>query len=473
MSRNPLVRARTVALALVAGLSFCAAPPAAQPAFAADPPPAGFAPVVAKLLPTVVSIYVRTAVQKNSDAGKGPAQYASQASQGSGFIIDPSGYIVTNRHVIEGAYDITVVLEDQRFLKARLVGKMKRMDLALLKVDTTAPLPTVSFGDSSKMRPGDPVIAIGNPLGLGGTVTTGVVSALNRNIQETPFDDYIQIDAPINHGNSGGPLFNASGELVGVNTAFFSPSGGSAGLSFAIPSNDVAWIFDQMRKYHEVRAGWVDVQVQDVSNEIGAAFGHNDPGGAIVVSVKPDSIAAKAGVKQGDIILSFDGKAVTDVRALARAVGMSRIGQPAPMQVWRGSQTVMLSVPVVEYTGPGGINGIMEPPADANVAQGMKAPHLGLTLVPLTPELRRKWGIAANQTGLLIQSVAPFSIAEAHELRPGEVIASVMDTPITSVEQALKVVGGMMAQKEPYIALLVANDNGTRWVPLPISEGVP
>jgi serine protease Do len=442
---------------------------------AADPPPAGFAPVVAKLLPTVVSIYVRTAVQKkDGDAGKGPAQYASQASQGSGFIIDPSGYIVTNRHVIEGAYDITVVLEDQRFLKARLIGKMQRMDLALLKVDTTAALPAVTFGDSSKMKPGDAVIAIGNPLGLGGTVTTGIVSALNRNIQETPFDDYIQIDAPINHGNSGGPLFNASGELVGVNTAFFSPSGGSAGLSFAIPSNDVAWIFDQMRKYHTVRAGWVDVEVQDVSNEIGAAFGHDDPGGAIVVSVKPDSIAAKAGVKQGDIILNFDGKAVTDVRALARAVGMSKIGQPAPMQVWRGGQTLTLSVPVVEYTGPGGVNGIMmPPPADATIAMGMKAPHLGLTLVPLTPDLRRKWGIAASQTGLLIQSVAPFSIAEAHELRPGEVIAAVMDKPVTSMDQISAVIGGMMKQQEPYVAVLVANDNGTRWVPLPLSKGVP
>jgi serine protease Do len=323
------------------------------------------------------------------------------------------------------------------------------------------------------MKQGDAVIAIGNPLGLGGTVTTGVVSALNRNISETPFDDYIQTDAAINHGNSGGPLFNAAGELIGVNVAFFSPGGGSVGLSFSIPSNDVDWVLTQMRKYHDVKAGWVSMQVQDVSNEIGAAFGRNDPGGAIVVGVAPDSIAAKAGVKKGDIFLTFNGQPVTDVRALARAVGMSKIGEPAPAQVWRGGQTVALSIPVVEYTGPGGVNGIMMPPEDANVAIGMKAPHLGLNLATLTPELRKKWGLPANQQGVLINSVVPFSIAENHDLRAGEVIVSVMDTPVTSVEQGLTVVKGMMDKKQTYVALLVANDNGTRWVPLPISQGVP
>ena len=310
---------------------------------------------------------------------------------------------------------------------------MKRMDLALLKVENATPLPAVTFGDSSKMQPGDPVIAVGNPLGLGGTVTAGIVSAVNRNIQETPFDDYIQIDAPINHGNSGGPLFNVNGELVGVNTAFFSPSGASAGLSFAIPANDVAWVVDQMRTYHAVHAGWVDMTVQDVSNEIGAAFGHPDPGGAIVVGLKPNSPAAKAGLQRGDIILTFDNKPVTDVRALARAAAEAKIGAPAPAQVWRNGNALELSIPVVEYTGPGGVNGIMmAPPAGASIEQGMQAPHLGLTLVPLTDAARRKWGIAPSQTGVLIDSVAPFSIAENHELRPGEVIVAVMHHPPTA-----------------------------------------
>jgi serine protease Do len=470
MSSGSPLRIRAAGLALVVAVAISLG----RPVLAADyTPPSNFAPVVEKLLPTVVSVYVRTPAEKQNNTNQGPAQLVSQASQGSGFVVDPSGYIVTNRHVIEGAYEITVVLQDQRFLKARLVGKMKRMDLALLKVEVQTPLPAVTFGDSGKMHPGDWVIAIGNPLGLGGTVTTGVVSALNRNIQETPFDDYIQIDAPINHGNSGGPLFNDRGELVGVNTAFFSPSGGSAGLSFAIPANDVAWVIDQMRKTHTVRAGWLAMDVQDVSSEIGAAFGHPDPGGAIVVGLKPDSIAAKAGVKQGDIFLSFDNEPVTDVRALARAVAKSPIGQSAPAQIWRGNQAITLSIPVVEYTGPGGVNGIMAPPDDAQVAEGMKAPHLGLTLVPLTADLRKKWSLPASQSGLLIQSVAPFSIAEAHELRAGEVIVQVMDHPITSADEATGMVRGMMEKKEPYVALLVANDNGTRWVPLPLSKGVP
>jgi serine protease Do len=226
-------------------LALALTPAAVGRAMAADPPPAGFAPVVAKVLPTVVSVYIRALVQKDAGAGRAHAagtQFASQQSQGSGFIISPDGHIVTNRHVVENAYSITVVLEDRRELRARLVGKLTRIDLALLKVDASKPLPAVTFGNSDLVRPGDAVLAIGNPLGLGGTVTSGIVSALNRNISETPFDDFIQIDAAINHGNSGGPLFNAAGELIGVNTAFFSPNGstGSVGLGFAIPANDAA-----------------------------------------------------------------------------------------------------------------------------------------------------------------------------------------------------------------------------------------
>ena len=472
-------RTRTARVALGLILALAVSVPAAlvspAAALAADPPPAGYGQVVAKLLPTVVSIYVRTPVEKNVE-GNGPARLASKASQGSGFVVDPSGYIVTNRHVIEGAYEITVVTEDQRYLKARLVGKMPRMDLALLKVENMTPMQAVAFGDSSKMASGDAVIAIGNPLGLGGTVTTGVVSALNRNISETPFDDYIQTDAAINHGNSGGPLFNAQGELIGVNTAFFSPDGGSGsvGLSFAIPSNDVAWIIDQMRKHHAVRAGWVDLQTQDVGSALAAAFHRADPGGAIVVGLRPDGVAAKAGMKRGDIILSFNDQTVTDVRALARAAGMTAPGQTVPVQVWRAGATTTLMVPVVEYIGPGGVNGIMmAPPSDGSIEQGMKAAHLGLTLAPLTDATRRKFGLAADQTGVLIDAVAPFSIAEVHELRAGEVITDVGDAPVSSVDQVAGALSAMMGNGAPYVPLLVTRGDETRWVPLPVANGVP
>ncbi len=447
---------------------------AATPARAADPQPAGFAPVVAKLLPTVVSVYVRAVGQKTGgSASSGKTQYASQQSQGSGYFIDPSGYIVTNHHVIQNAYEITVVLEDQRQLRARLVANSDRIDVALLKVESSRPLPAVTFADSDLVKPGDAVLAVGNPLGLGGTVTSGIVSALNRNISETPYDDFIQIDAAINHGNSGGPLFNAAGELIGMNTAFFSAAGstGSVGLGFAIPTNDIAWVIDQIRTRGQLNPGWIDVQVQLVSDEIAEAFGRPGPGGAIVVTTTPGSAVAKAGLQQADIIIGFNASPVADVRALARAVARTVPGTTAPMVVWRGRQEVTLQMPVAAWHGTDAINGI--PPAlhDANVALGLKAPHFGLNLVPLTSTLRQEWGMQASQQGVLINSVVPFSVADNHNLRPGEVIMSVMDTPVTVPAEAVRLVGALHDQGARYVAFLVGNDNGTRWVSMPIAAG--
>jgi serine protease Do len=462
------------AIVLAAALTF--ALPAAETARAMDPPSSGYADVVTKLLPSVVSIYVRSAVMnKTADAELGMTQFASQASQGSGFVIDPSGLIITNRHDVEGAYDITVVLQDQRMLKARLVGKLKRVDLALLKVNTTTSLPAVTFGDSSKVRPGDAVIAIGNPLGLGGTVTTGVVSALNRDISETPFDDYIQVDAAINHGNSGGPLFNAEGQVVGVNTAFFAPdgAGGSVGLGFAIPSNDAVWIVDQIRNFHGVYPGSINMQVQTVSGEIAQAYGRNEPGGAIIVALKPGGVAAKAGLLPGDIVLGIDTRPITDVRALAREVAKTPPGTIATMHIWRNGHAMTLAVPVVVYEGGDDMADMAIPTSAAEVDKGMQAPHFGLHLVPLTADLRRKWNVEPNQAGLLISSVAPFSIADDHGLRAGDVVAAVMGTPVTSADQAANLLTAMKGKGAPYVTLLVANANGLRWVPVPITDGVP
>jgi serine protease Do len=472
MDRRGLFRAgaASVPLALALGTASVA------PALAASPPPAGFAPVVGKLLPSVVSVYIRAVVQKSGAATTGnAAQFASQASQGSGFVIDPAGYIVTNHHVIENAYAITVVTEDQRELRARLVAKLDRIDLALLKVDIGKPIPAVTFGNSDLVKPGDAVLAIGNPLGLGGTVTSGIVSALNRNISETPFDDFIQIDAAINHGNSGGPLFNAAGELIGVNTAFFSPNGstGSVGLGFAIPSNDVAWVIDQVRSGKGLHPGYIAMQIQSVSDEIAEAFGLSGPGGAIVVALKSDSIAAKAGLRQGDIVTLYNNLAVADVRALAREVAKTKPGTTAALTVWRGGQSVTVQVPVVAWHGKGDdINGIPAATHDAELAQGMKAPHFGLNLVPLTDALRRDWGMAAGQTGVLISSVTTFSVADNHNLKPGEVIMNVMEAPVTTPEDALARIKALHDKGAKYVAFLVGNDNGTRWVSLPISAGV-
>jgi serine protease Do len=474
MHRRGLFRAGATGLALAPVVAA-----SAVPAFAADPPPEGFAPVVARVLPTVVSVYIRAVVQKTTGAAQGSAnqgsgtRYASQQSQGSGFIIHPSGYIVTNHHVVQNAYSITVVMEDQRVLRARLVGALNRIDLALLKVDAARPLPVVTFGNSDEVKPGDAVLAIGNPLGLGGTVTSGIVSALNRNISETPFDDFIQIDAAINHGNSGGPLFNARGELIGVNTAFFAPNGstGSVGLGFAIPSNDVAWVIDQLRTKGGLHPGWIDMQVQFVADEIAEAFGRTDPGGAIVVSLKPDSNAAQAGVKVGDIVTGFNGLAVTDVRALAREVAKTTPGRTVPMQVWRGRKSITLQILVLPWHGTEMINGITPAVHDVDLAQGMQAPHFGLNLVPLTDELRRAWGMKPSQQGVLINSVVTFSVAENHDLRPGEVIMTVMDTPVSTPDDVYARVKALHDQGARFVAFLVGNDNGTRWVPMPVADG--
>jgi serine protease Do len=303
-------------------------------------------------------------------------------------------------------------------------------------------------------------------------VTSGIVSALNRNISETPFDDFIQIDAAINHGNSGGPLFNTAGEVIGVNTAFFSPGHGSVGLGFSMPSNDVIWVMDQLRTKGRLDPGWIDMQVQSVSDEIAEAFGRQSPGGAIVVAVKPGSDAAKADLRPGDIVLRFNGLAVSDVRALAREVAKTAPGSTVPMDVWRSSAETTVRIPIGAWHGTAEINGIPAAVHDASLAKGMQAPHFGLNLVPLTDALRSQWGMAPDQRGVLIAGVVPFSVAENHNLRPGEVIVSVMETPVSTPEQALDLIGKLHARGSSYLAFLIGNDNGTRWVSLPIADGV-
>ncbi len=473
MDRRGLFRAGATGLALAPVLA-ASAVSAAQ---AADPPPAGFAPVVATVLPTVVSVYIRAVVPKTTSGGTAGSQqpkFASQASQGSGFILHESGYIVTNHHVVQNAYEITVVMEDKRELRARLIAALERIDIALLKIEAAKPLPKVSFGNSDLVRPGDAVLAIGNPLGLGGTVTSGIVSALNRNISETPFDDFIQIDAAINHGNSGGPLFNAAGELIGVNTAFFAPGNesGSVGLGFAIPSNDVAWVIDQLRTRGRLDPGWIEVEVQSVSSEIAEAFGLTTLGGAIVVSLQPGSVALKAGLRQGDIITSYNQLSVSDVRAFAREVAKTPPGSTASLAVWRGGQSQTVQVPIVAWHGTAEINGIPPATHDAELAKALHAPHFGLTLVPLTEARRRAWHMTASLRGVLIEGVAPFSVADNHSLRPGEVIMSVMETPVTTPEEALRLVKALHDKGAAYVAFLMGNDNGMRWVSLPIADGV-
>ena len=315
--------------------------------------PDSFADLSAKLLPTVVNISTSQTLKAPpqqmpdlppdsplSDMFKnflGPRanQPRRVTSLGSGFIIDPSGYIVTNNHVIEDSEQITVQLQDGSQLPAKLIGRDVKTDLALLKVAPKKPLPATHFGDSDKARIGDWVIAIGDPFGIGSTVTAGIVSARNRDIAAGPYDDFIQTDAPINKGNSGGPLFDMDGNVVGVNSAILSPSGGSVGIGFAIPSNLARDVIQQLRQFGVARRGWIGVRIQGVTPDIAEGMGLSTTQGALIANVTPNGPAAKAGLQNGDLVTGFDGKPITDSRSLPRIVADTPIGKTVAIDVLR------------------------------------------------------------------------------------------------------------------------------------------
>ncbi len=398
--------------------------------------------LVPRLLPAVVNISTRQLIVQQQP-GK-PGQVAQQTSTstrqslGSGFLIDPSGLIVTNNHVIANAYDITVTLQDNQELKATLVATSTVADLAVLKVNAAKPLPTVPFGESAGLKVGQPVIAIGNPLGLGGSVSVGIVSALNRDLMSSPYDDFIQTDAAINHGNSGGPLFNLKGEVIGVNTAIFSPlpQGGSIGLGFSIPADNVQFVVGQLRKYGTVRAGFLGAHIQQVTPDIARAVRLPDFTGAIVDDVVPGGPAAQAGVEAGDVILRVGEQMITDTRAVARAIAVQPIGSTTDLVVWRGGQEVALRVHVAEWPGDLVASGPGAPPPPAPKPAGdMESADMGLRLAPLTDVLRKKYGLPASQKGIVVTEVSPLSAGYDRGLSPGDVIEKAQTQTVTSLTE--------------------------------------
>ena len=362
-----VIGAGGVALAL-SGPSFAAPPISVAPV---NPQP-GFAPLVAKVKAAVVQIATISRPEVNTEEQDGQSQMPDmqgpmgdmmrryfnqqqggnrmqmpeQHAQGSGFIVDPAGYIVTNNHVVDGARDVSVTLTDGAKYKARVIGRDTKTDLALLKVDAGHPLPYVAFGDSDKTQEGDWVIAVGNPFGLGGTVTAGIVSAHGRNINSGPYDDFMQIDAPINPGNSGGPLFNQTGQVVGIDTAIYSPSGGSVGIGFAIPSNVASTIVTQLRDHGAVARGWLGISMQPMTMPLAEAAGLSKTDGVLVNSVSEDSPAARGKLEQGDVITQFNGKPIKDTKDLAMAVADTQSGKTAEVTVWRDGHSRALSVTI-------------------------------------------------------------------------------------------------------------------------------
>ncbi|MGH7067997.1 MAG: DegQ family serine endoprotease [Acetobacteraceae bacterium] len=388
-------------------------------------------------------------------------------SLGSGFIIDPSGLIATNNHVIAGATTITVTLHDGTVLPATLVGRDERMDLALLRVHAKEPLHAVQWGDSSATRIGDWVLAIGNPFGLGGTVTAGIVSARGRNLNEGPYDDFIQTDAPINRGNSGGPLFNMQGQVIGINTAIFSPSGGSIGIGFSIPSNLAKPVLAQLLKYGHPRRGWLGVRIQEVTPDIAESLGLKPPSGALVAGLTPDGPAAKAGLKTGDVILTFNGHAVEDMHALPLIVAETDIGADVPVTVWRNGATEILHATIGELTPE--TTAAAEQAKPAAPAETAIA-SLGLSLAPVSPELRNKYHLGAKQKGVVVTEVSPGGPASAKGLKPGDVVLEVQQQEVDTPAQVLDRLEAVRREGRPSVLILIQRGNEMNWVPLPLGS---
>jgi len=382
------------------------------------------------------------------------------SSLGSGFVIDPSGLVVTNNHVIADAEEINVVFNDGARLKAELVGRDVKSDIALLQIKPDKPLKSVKFGDSDKLRIGEWVIAIGNPFSLGGSVSAGIVSARNRDINSGPYDNYIQTDAAINRGNSGGPLFNLEGEVIGVNTAIISPSGGSIGIGFAVPSKVVTGVIDQLREFKEVRRGWLGVRIQQVTDDIAESLGLKQARGALIAGVDDKGPAKPAGIEAGDIIVKFDGREIKEMRDLPRIVADTAVGKDVEVVIVRKGKEETKTVKLgrledAEKVKPASIE--RDAPAD-NKSVVKKA--LGLDLANLSPDLRTRYKIKDTVKGVVITGIDQNSAAADKRLSAGDVIVEVAQEAIANIDDFQKRIDKLKKDGRKLALLLVANPEG-------------
>ncbi len=381
-------------------------------------------------------------------------------SLGSGFIIDADkGYIVTNAHVIKDAEEVRVTFSDDTTQEAEVIGRDEKMDLAVLKVDMDKNRVAVPFGDSDVLRVGDWVMAIGNPFGLGGTVTAGIVSARQRDIHAGPYDDFIQTDASINSGNSGGPMFNLSGEVIGINTAIFSPSGGSVGIGFAIPSALAKPVINQLIEFGHTRRGWLGVRIQSVTEEISENLGLEEVRGALVASVTPDSPAIDAGLEPGDVILSFDGKPVDEMRHLPRIVAETPINKKVGLTYWRDGKKRKTSVVVGELE-KAEKDGLLASVTDKKVDESDEVTRedLGLTFGAMTTDLRSTYDLDEDTNGVVVTAVASMSNAAEKGVLPGDVIVEVNQKVVNEPKEVAKLIDE--AQKSGRSSVLFLMDRG-------------
>jgi len=454
-------------------------------AIAARALPQSFADLAEEISPAVVNITTSTTVER----GTGPMPMVPEGSPfedfferfrdqmpesdrprrssalGSGFVISEDGFVVTNNHVIDGADEIDIEFFSGEKLSATVVGTDPKTDIALLKVDPEKPLPFVRFGDSDTARVGDWVLAMGNPLGQGFSLSAGIVSARNRALSGT-YDDYIQTDAAINRGNSGGPLFNMAGDVVGVNTAILSPTGGSIGIGFSMASNVVKRVVDQLKEFGETRRGWLGVRIQDVTDDVAEAMGLEKVAGALVTDV-PEGPAAEAGMQAGDVILSFDGRDVEDTRGLVRQVGNTAVGKTVRVVVFRDGKTKTLKVTlgrreVAEGSIPVAQPGEPEAPEEKSM--------MGLTLKALDDELRAQLELDANATGLVVTDVDEMSEAYEKGLRAGDVITEAGQQKVIGIRDLDARIAEAREAGRKSLLLLVRRAGEPRFVALGIEK---
>ncbi|MEB3702006.1 Do/DeqQ family serine endopeptidase [Candidatus Bealeia paramacronuclearis] len=460
--------------------------------------PQGFADMVAPLLPAVVNISTKTKVKSgpqlrspiplDPNLPSGPLEdmlreffdqqapsHRNVASLGSGFIVSPEGLVVTNYHVIEGADEVTVILNDNTKLPATVVGRDHRTDIALLKVETKTKLPFVNWGDSEKLRTGDWIIAIGNPFGLGGTVTAGIVSTIKRDISASQnpgvnldyVQGYIQTDASINVGNSGGPMFNMQGQVVGINRAIFSPTGGSVGIGFAIPASVAQKVVDQIREFGRTKRGWLGVRIQSVTEDIAEGLGFKTVEGALVGSVIPGGPAAAAKLLPGDVILKVGETPVKDSRSIPQLVGDMPVGSVAPLTIWRKGKTFVQNITVGEFEEAEEA-GIIKSPQAKSTAKTTQA--LGMSFQTLTPDFRRENGIADDIAGVVVTEVNPKSNAAFKGLQSGDIIVEISQEDVQKPEDVVNLVEKAKKAGRKSVLLLINREDEMRYISVKIKD---
>ncbi len=493
MARDNRTRLATLALLLSVAnaplLINYAGPAMAQSTAAVQVLP-NVADLADKLLPAVVEISIQSKVAgtapaipelpedspfkdffddffKRRQQGPGGSGDRTVNSMGSGFIIKSDGLIVTNNHVVEGADAIEVHLQDGTRLKAELVGRDPKTDLAVIRVKSDRKLPEVAFGDSDALRIGEWVIAIGNPFGLGGSVSLGIVSARNRDINAGPYDDFIQTDAAINKGNSGGPLFNLNGNVVGINTAIFSPTGGSVGIGFSVPANTAKGVIDQLIKYGETRRGWLGVKLQTISDEIAESMSIDKNRGALVADVTDNSPGAKAGIKAGDVIIQFNGKVIGEMRELPRAVAETEVGKKVAVRVLRDGKEIDLTAEL------GRLEDGEKQIAAANGTAAATVTALGMTASSMTDELRKKYSIDEKLAGAVVTEVAQDGTAADKRVEPGDVVIEAGGKVVVGAGDISTAIAAAEKEGKSSVLLLIAKggkEGETRFIALRLKK---